>query len=76
MASQASVFDPADLLTADEVAARLKVRKTWLYEKIRQRKSPYPFPHFRVGKYLRFSWVERCRRWVEGTRAAPKRAAA
>jgi excisionase family DNA binding protein len=74
MSTQAVVIDPADLLTAEEVAARLKVRKTWLYEKIRQRKSPHPFPHFRVGKYLRFSWAD-VSAWVEGTRSAPKKAA-
>lgn len=70
----AGVLDPADLLTPEELAARLKVRKTWIYEKIRQRKSPYPFPHFRMGRYLRFSWTE-VSAWIEGTRAVRKKVA-
>jgi predicted DNA-binding transcriptional regulator AlpA len=65
-------FLPKDFYTAG--GARLKVRKTWIYEKIRQRKSPYPFPHFRIGRYLRFSWVE-VSTWIEGTRAPVKKAA-
>jgi excisionase family DNA binding protein len=64
-------IDPADLLTPEELAARLKVRKGWIYEKIRQRKSPYPFPHFRMGRYLRFSWIE-VSAWVEGTRSVKR----
>jgi excisionase family DNA binding protein len=58
------VIQPADLLTPDELAARLKVRKTWLYEKIRQKGST--FPYFRMGRYLRFSWAE-VSTWVERT---------
>jgi len=49
-------IDPSDLLTPDELAARLKVRPTWVYEKLRQR-GPIPLPHFKMGRYLRFSWA-------------------
>ena len=65
------MLQPADILTPEELAARLKVRKTWLYEKIRQHGS-YPFPHFRMGRYLRFSWTE-VSAWIEGTRVTPRK---
>src|SRR5437016_122521 len=41
------------LLTPNELAARLKVSRFWIYEKLRRRDG---FPHFRCGRYLRFSW--------------------
>jgi predicted DNA-binding transcriptional regulator AlpA len=49
------VLDPADLLTLDELAARLKTSKRWVYEKSRKR-CVDPLPVFRMGRYLRFSW--------------------
>lgn len=64
------MIQPADLLTPDELASRLKVRKTWLYEKIRQKGSS--FPYFRMGRYLRFSWVE-VSTWIESTHRPGKR---
>ena len=44
------------LLTADEVAAILKVRKKWVYEHIRSRGAPRfeRLPYIKIGKYLRF----------------------
>jgi len=48
-----NVIDPADILTPAELAARLKVSKTWLYERARRGES---LPHFRVGRYHRYSW--------------------
>jgi excisionase family DNA binding protein len=37
-----------DLLTVEEVAAILKVKKSWVYEHLRS------LPHVRLGRYVRF----------------------
>ncbi len=46
-----------DLLTPEELAERLKVPKSWVYEKTRAR-SRDPLPVFRIGKYMRFHWPD------------------
>lgn len=58
---------PADsLLTVEEVAARLKVPISWVYERTRKRGTDR-IPGFRLGKYWRFheadilAWIERQR---------------
>jgi excisionase family DNA binding protein len=58
---------PADpLLTVEEVAARLKVPISWVYERTRKR-SEERIPGFRLGKYWRFreadvlAWLDRQR---------------
>lgn len=38
------------LLTVDEMAAYLSVKKSWVYEQVGKRTIPYK----RIGKYLRF----------------------
>lgn len=45
-----------ELLTVDEVAALLKVSKSWVYEHTRTRGTPRSgrLPHLKVGKYVRF----------------------
>jgi hypothetical protein len=56
-----AAIDPADLLTPEELAARLKVSKSWVFEQTRERskvRNKSPLPCIRLGKYLRFSWVE------------------
>jgi hypothetical protein len=57
------VINPTDILTPQELAARLKVRTTWVYEHLRAR-DENPLPVIRVGKYLRFSWVNVCA-WLQ-----------
>ena len=53
---------PSDeLLTIDELADRLKVKKSFIYEHTRRRanvRNERPLPHIRMGKYLRFNWTE------------------
>ena len=48
--------DLEELLTVDEVAALLKVSKSWIYEHTRARGMPRSerLPHVKVGKYVRF----------------------
>lgn len=53
-----------ELLTVDEMAARLKVKPSWLYFRTMQ-KGPEAMPRVRVGKYVRFNpdsvmaWIEK-----------------
>lgn len=42
-----------ELLTIDELAKDLKVKKSWLYRYTMQ-KGPGSIPRIRVGKYIRF----------------------
>jgi excisionase family DNA binding protein len=45
-----------ELLTVAEVAALLKVSKSWVYEHTRSRGTPQAerLPHIKIGKYVRF----------------------
>jgi hypothetical protein len=55
------VLDPADLLTPEELVARLHVPLSWAYEQTRERaklRNKSPLPCIRMGKYLRFSWIQ------------------
>ena len=48
--------DLHELLTVDDVAALLKVSRSWVYEHTRSRGVPRSerLPHIKVGKYVRF----------------------
>ena len=48
--------DLQELLTVDDVAAFLKVSKSWVYEHTRSRGTPRSerLPYIKVGKYVRF----------------------
>jgi predicted DNA-binding transcriptional regulator AlpA len=53
-----SNFSASDLLTPEELEARLKVRRGWVYEKMRQRpRAKNPIPVIKLGRLLRFSWT-------------------
>ena len=45
-----------ELLTVEDVAALLKVSKSWVYEHTRARGTPRSerLPYLKVGKYVRF----------------------
>jgi excisionase family DNA binding protein len=45
-----------ELLTVEDVAALLKVSRSWVYEHTRSRGTPRSerLPYVKVGKYLRF----------------------
>lgn len=51
------VLDPSQILTLDEIAARLKTSRRWVYEKSRRRCLD-PLPVVRIGRYLRFYWPD------------------
>ena len=48
--------DLEELLTVEDVAALIKVSKSWVYEHTRSRGVPHSdrLPHVKVGKYVRF----------------------
>lgn len=48
--------DLHELLTVEEVAALLKVSKSWVYEHTRSRGAPRSerLPYVKLGKYVRF----------------------
>ena len=56
-----------ELLTVGELADRLRVRASWIYQRTRVRGRDR-LPHLKIGKYLRFeeqavqSWLGRHRR--------------
>jgi predicted DNA-binding transcriptional regulator AlpA len=50
-------IDPSQILTLAELAERLKVSERWVYEKSRRR-CLNPLPIIRIGRYLRFNWLE------------------
>jgi excisionase family DNA binding protein len=50
------MLDPNDILTPAELAVRLKVPETWIYEKTRGRCLD-PLPCMRIGRYIRFNWT-------------------
>ena len=45
-----------ELLTVEDVAALLKVSKSWVYEHTRSRNASRSeqLPHIKIGKYVRF----------------------
>jgi hypothetical protein len=55
-----AVLDPGDLLTPKQLAERLQVQVSWVFERTRARgkiRDKAPLPCIRMGKYLRFSWT-------------------
>ena len=59
------------LLTLEELAERLKVRKSWIYARTRET-GPGTIPRIKVGKYLRFEekpvldWLRECNEQIRG----------
>jgi hypothetical protein len=46
-----------ELLTAEEIAERLRVPASWIREQTRSRSLENdPLPHLRLGRYIRFQW--------------------
>jgi hypothetical protein len=51
----------SDILTPEQLAERLQVAVSWVYEKSRARGGHgKPLPVLRCGRYLRFSWPDVC----------------
>jgi predicted DNA-binding transcriptional regulator AlpA len=48
-----------EILTPAQIAARLQVKPSWIYEQTRERagiRNLDPLPHIKLGRYLRFDW--------------------
>jgi hypothetical protein len=46
-----------ELLTAEDLAKRLRVPASWIREQTRSRNlADDPLPHLRLGRYVRFQW--------------------
>jgi excisionase family DNA binding protein len=52
-----------ELLTHEEIAKRLKVPASWVYEKTRKR-CVNPIPSIPMGRYIRFDW-DAVVKWLE-----------
>jgi predicted DNA-binding transcriptional regulator AlpA len=52
---------PDNILTPEQLAARLQVAVSWVYEKSRKRGGHgNPLPVLYCGRYLRFDWQAVC----------------
>ena len=51
-------IDPADLLDLPELSRRLRVKQSCVHEWLRKRGTPNCIPCFKLGRHLRFSWLE------------------
>jgi len=60
-------LDHSQILTPEQLAERLQVQVSFIYENTRKRASVRnsdPLPSIRMGKYLRFYWPE-VEKWLE-----------
>lgn len=56
---QPGKLEPSYVLTPEQLAERLQVKPSWIYEQTRNRsgaRNPDPLPHIKMGLYLRFDW--------------------
>ena len=64
---QPGKLDHAHILTPKQLAERLQVQISFIYENTRKRagiRNADPLPSIRMGKYLRFYWPE-VEKWLE-----------
>ena len=58
---QPGKLEPSSILTPEQLAERLQVKPSWIYEQTRTRsgvRNPDPLPHIKMGLYLRFDWPD------------------
>jgi len=73
---QPGKLDHAQILTPEQLAERLKVKVSFIYENTRRRagiRNADPLPSIRMGKYLRFYWPE-VEKWLERRQGAQNNA--
>jgi predicted DNA-binding transcriptional regulator AlpA len=49
------------ILTPEQLAQRLQVKPSWVYEQTRDRaciRDADPLPRIKMGRYLRFDWQD------------------
>jgi len=52
---------PMEILTPEQLALRLQVKRSWVYEQTRYRadiRNADPLPYLKLGLYLRFDWKD------------------
>jgi hypothetical protein len=68
-ATRGSVVEAGDILTPRQLAERLQVKLSWVYESTRARGRfglrGTPLPALRVGKFMRFCWPDVVE-WLRG----------
>ncbi|HBR15005.1 MAG TPA: hypothetical protein DD723_05625 [Candidatus Omnitrophica bacterium] len=45
-----------ELITVQDLAKRLNVPVSWIYQ--RTRRGQHSIPHIKLGKYVRFNWLQ------------------
>jgi hypothetical protein len=64
---QPGKLEPSHILTPEQLAERLQVQVSFIYENTRARagvRNADPLPFIRMGKYLRFYWPE-VEKWLQ-----------
>lgn len=70
----ADTVRPEDILTPEELAARLNVRKSWVYEQTRpHNRNRFSLPCLAIGRYIRFDWTRVVGWLTDGDRNGPVR---
>jgi excisionase family DNA binding protein len=59
-----TLFNPEPILTGEQLATRLQVNSSTIYE-LTRRRNKRPLPAMRVGKALRFYFSE-VEKWMRG----------
>jgi excisionase family DNA binding protein len=59
---------PEPILTAEQVAERLQLKPSTIYE-LTRRRNQRPLPALKAGKFLRFRWSE-VEQWLDESRRA------
>jgi hypothetical protein len=62
LSASSPLFNPDDLLSIEQLAARLRTDVAWVREKIRRR-CPNPLPTYNLGRHLLFHWPAVCA-WI------------
>jgi hypothetical protein len=45
-----------EVIDSVELAKRLSVPETWIRSRSNRKRTTDPIPHYRLGRYIRFSW--------------------
>jgi hypothetical protein len=53
---KAVVPDSLEVIDSLELAKRLRVPESWIRSRTNRKRTSDPIPHYRLGRYIRFSW--------------------
>jgi hypothetical protein len=48
--------DTLEVIDSTELAKRLCVPESWIRSRTNRKRTQDPIPHYRLGRYIRFSW--------------------